>query len=83
MPTFEEQLQRLEQLGEELRQGKLPIDDAMTRFEEGIKLAKKLEKDLSKIERRIEILVNEPEKNGEAPSFELFTVPETDDTESK
>ena len=72
MATFEERLQRLEQVGDELRQGNLPIDQAMARFEEGITLARALERDLSKIERRIEILVNEPERSGAAPALELF-----------
>ena len=72
MATFEERLQRLEQLGDELRQGNLPIDQAMARFEEGITLAQALERDLSKIERRIEILVNQPEWSGAAPALEPF-----------
>ena len=46
-------------------------------FEEGIALAKGLEKDLSKVERRIEILVNQPEQLNEKPNLELF--PELDD----
>ena len=80
MATFEERLQRLEQLGDELRQGNVPMDQAMALFEEGIKLAQTLERDLSKIERRIEILVNEPEKSGAAPSLELFPGLDRDDT---
>jgi exodeoxyribonuclease VII small subunit len=80
MATFEERLQRLEQLGDELRQGNLPIDQAMGRFEEGIKLARTLERDLAKIERRIEILVNEPDKNDAAPSLELFPGLEAEDS---
>ena len=72
MATFEERLQRLEQLGDELRQGNLAIDQAMARFEEGIALTRALERDLSKIERRIEILVNEPERSGAAPALEPF-----------
>ncbi len=72
MATFEERLQRLEQLGNELRQGNLPIDQAMARFEEGITLARALERDLSKIERRIEILVNQPEHSGATPTLEPF-----------
>jgi exodeoxyribonuclease VII small subunit len=79
MATFEERLQRLEQLGDELRQGNLPIDQAMARFEEGITLARALERDLSKIERRVEILVNEPEQSGAAPSLELFPATEAEE----
>ena len=80
MATFEERLQRLEQLGDELRQGNLPIDQAMARFEEGIKLTRTLERDLSKIERRIEILVNEPDKSDATPSLELFPGLEAEDS---
>lgn len=72
MAAFEERLQRLEQLGEELRRGTLPIDQAMARFEEGIALARALARDLAKIERRIEVLVNEPERDGAAPDLQLF-----------
>ena len=72
MATFEERLQRLEQLGDELRRGNLPIDQAMARFEEGITLARALERDLSKIERRIEILVNQPEQSGTTPTLAPF-----------
>ena len=72
MATFEERLQRLEQLAAELRKGNLPIDQAMARFEEGTSLARALEQDLEKIERRIEILVNEPERSGAAPTLGTF-----------
>jgi len=56
--TFEERLERLEKLGDEIRRNDIPLDDAIKAFEEGIKLARDLEKDLEKIESRIEILMN-------------------------
>ena len=56
--TFEERLERLEDLGDEIRKNDIPLDDAIKAFEEGIKLARALEKDLEKIESRIEILMN-------------------------
>ena len=56
--TFEERLERLEELGDEIRSSDIPLDDAIKAFEEGIKLARDLEKDLEKIESRIEILMN-------------------------
>lgn len=37
-----------------------------------MRLAKQLEKELSKVERKVEILVNEPEEEGEEPVLELF-----------
>jgi exodeoxyribonuclease VII small subunit len=71
--NFEERLERLETLGEQIRKPDIPLDDALKSFEEGIKLARALEKDLEKIESRIEILMNSPEaKSDEAPELGLF-----------
>ncbi len=72
MKKFEERLSELEELNEKMKEGEIPLDEAVGLFERGIKLAKGLEKDLSKIERKIEILVNEPESPEEKPNLELF-----------
>jgi len=69
---FEERLERLEQLADKLREGNIPLDDAIALFEEGMKLSKSLEKDLSRIERRVEILTREPESAQGEPGLELF-----------
>jgi exodeoxyribonuclease VII small subunit len=73
MKNFEERLERLETLGERIRRPDIPLDEALKAFEEGIKLARSLEKDLEKVENRIEILMNAPEaKAEEAPDLGLF-----------
>ncbi len=72
MKSFEERLERLEELVTQIRGGDVSLDEAVGAFEEGMKLAKSLEKDLSKVERRIEILVNEPDGEDEKPALELF-----------
>ena len=72
MATFEERLQRLEQIGEALRRGNEPIDQAMELFEEGVQLAKTLERELSKIDRRIEIVVSDPDQGDSPPVLEPF-----------
>ncbi|MDR0636970.1 MAG: exodeoxyribonuclease VII small subunit [Treponema sp.] len=74
MKNFEERLERLEALGEKIRKPDIPLDDALKAFEEGIKLARTLEKDLEKIESRIEILMNAPEEKTEnvTPELGLF-----------
>jgi exodeoxyribonuclease VII small subunit len=73
MKNFEERLKRLEILGEDIRKPEIPLNDALRAFEEGIKLARTLEKDLEKIESRIEILMNAPEaKISEVPELDLF-----------
>jgi exodeoxyribonuclease VII small subunit len=73
MKSFEERLERLEILGEQIRKSDIPLDQAIKAFEEGIKLARTLEKDLEKIESRIEILMNSAEALAdESPELELF-----------
>ena len=71
--NFETRLSDLEDLSEKMRAGDIALYEAVQIFEEGIKLAKGLEKDLSKIERKIEILVNKPEGEEDEPNLELFT----------
>jgi len=71
--SFEEKLERLEELGDEIRKNDIPLDDAIKAFEEGIKLARTLEKDLEKIESRIEILMNGTEASqSQSPELDLF-----------
>jgi exodeoxyribonuclease VII small subunit len=73
MKNFEERLERLEELGDKIRKPDIPLDDALKAFEEGIKLARSLEKDLEKVESRIEVLMNGPEEKAEAkPELSLF-----------
>ena len=79
--TFEERLQRLEKIAEKLREGKISLEEAVSLFEEGMKLARSLEKDLSRVERKVEILTREPEGEKEEPGLELFPELSEDDRE--
>ena len=73
MKNFEERLKKLENLGESIRSTDIPLEDSLKAFEEGIKLARALEKDLEKIESRIDILLNASDaKTEESPELELF-----------
>jgi exodeoxyribonuclease VII small subunit len=73
LKNFEERLEHLEKLGEQVRKSDIPLNEALAAFEEGIKLARTLEKDLEKIENRIEILVNgDTADSNEKPVLELF-----------
>jgi len=73
MKKFEERLERLEALGEQIRKTDIPLDEALKAFEEGIRLARSLENDLEKIETKIEILMNSSDAPaGESPDLELF-----------
>lgn len=68
MKSFEENLSRLEELTNDIRKPDISIEEALSHFEEGIKLAKTLEKDISKIEGRIQILMNQPAGAKDSPS---------------
>ena len=71
--SFEERLERLELLGEEIRKNDIPLDEAVKAFEEGIVLAKALQKDLEKLEGRVEVLMNEPQAGkNDKPELGLF-----------
>jgi exodeoxyribonuclease VII small subunit len=72
LKKFEERLTRLEELNGKIRDGDIPLDEAVALFEEGVQLAKGLEKDLMKVEKKIEILVNQPEAPEDKPNLELF-----------
>ncbi len=83
---FEENLKRLEELSEKIRAQDIGIEDALSTFEEGMKLARSLEKELDKIEGKIKILVNSPldekedGKKDALPELDLFAqldAPET------
>lgn len=71
-PSFEERLQELETLAERLKDGQVPLAEAVDLFERGMKLARDLGAELAKIERRIEIMINEPELEDGEPELEPF-----------
>jgi exodeoxyribonuclease VII small subunit len=78
MKKFEERLERLEELAEKIKESDLPLEEAVAVFEEGIKLSKGLEKDLAKIQGKVEVLLgtSEGEDGEEKPELGLF---ETED----
>lgn len=73
MKKFEERLERLESLTDSIKDSDISLEDALALFEEGIKLAKNLEKDLDKIEGKIQILMKQPSEIQESPELELFS----------
>jgi len=74
MKKFEERLERLEELADRIKEPSLPLEEAVAVFEEGVKLARGLEKDLAKIEGRVESLLNPPDEEspGDKPELGLF-----------
>ena len=54
--TFEKSMEQLEQIVQELESGDLPLEKAMKRFEEGIKLSKFCSNKLDETEKKITLL---------------------------
>ena len=61
MTNFEEKLKRLEELSASIKKSDISLEDALKDFEEGIKLAKSMEKSLDEMESKIQILMNNPD----------------------
>jgi exodeoxyribonuclease VII small subunit len=75
MKNFEERLARLEQLTQLVKAPQTPLDEAVAGFEEGFKLAQALEKELEKLEKRVEILIHPQPGTAletQEPTFDLF-----------
>lgn len=86
MSSFESRLNRLEEIGVQLKNGEIPIDEATTLFEEGMTLSRRLEKELQQMERRIEIVTSGLDDEETSPELSLFPTDEQengDDSENK
>ena len=60
MKNFVEKLNRLEEIADTIKKTDISLEDAVNYFEEGITLARKMEKELEKIESKVQILMNNP-----------------------
>lgn len=60
--NFEEAVAELEKIAQELENGKLNLDEAIKKFENGMELSKKCTDYLEKAEKKINVLVD---RNGE------------------
>jgi exodeoxyribonuclease VII small subunit len=69
LPKFEECLQRLEKIVQELEKGDVPLEKSLTLFEEGMGLSSACRRELEQAEGKVEILLK---KNGklQAEPFE-------------
>ena len=60
MENFEQKLEKLEQLTNDIKRSDISLEDALKDFEEGMKLASGMEEELNRIEGKIQILMSEP-----------------------
>lgn len=70
MPTsFEENLEELEKIVQSLEEGNDTLDASLKAFEKGIKLSRACHKELTRAEKKIEVLITE---NNEVKGKEPF-----------
>ncbi len=69
--TFEKGLARLEQLVEDLESDELNLDKSLSLFEEGIKLARDLNKKLDQAEKKLELLIKNDDGQLVSENFAL------------
>lgn len=59
MPKFEDCIQRLEKIVDELEKGNVPLEQAIKLFEEGVQLSNSCRKELDAAEGKVEILLKQ------------------------
>ncbi len=55
-PSFDDGLDRLEALVQQLESGSLSLEEGLARFEEGVKLSLALQAQLAEAQRKVEVL---------------------------
>ncbi|WP_251359042.1 exodeoxyribonuclease VII small subunit [Kangiella sp. TOML190] len=61
-PNFEQQLEQLEAIVDQLEDGDLPLDEALKVFEKGVKLSRQCQQHLAAAEQKVTILMNGKEE---------------------
>lgn len=60
--NFEENIEQLEKIVQELENGNLNLDDSIKKFEEGMTISKKCNEILEEAEKKITILIKKDNK---------------------
>jgi len=68
--SFEKSLERLEKIVSELENGELSLDEALKRYEEGIKLVQVCSKKLDTAQKKVELLTKTPQGKFQLKPFE-------------
>lgn len=68
--NFENAMSRLEQIVELMESDKLPLEELLTRYEEGVTLVKACEQKLAAVEKRIEIITRNAAGEPQVEEFE-------------
>lgn len=57
--SYEKDIERMEEITQKLKTNETPLSEAIALFEEGVTIARTVEKQLSEIERKVEILLDQ------------------------
>lgn len=74
--TFELAIGRLEKIVEAMESDKMPLEELLVRYEEGIRLVKVCQEKLEAAERRIEIITRNAAGKPQVTQFEPVAAPE-------
>ncbi len=69
--SFEKALKQLEEIVHELEAGDLPLEKAMSRFEDGMRLSRFCSQQLDETERKITLLTQDQEGNAVSRETDL------------
>lgn len=69
-PTFESAMERLDAIVEQMEANKLPLEDLLRGYEEGLKLVKFCSEKLDSAEKRIQIITREAMGKPQVVEFE-------------
>ena len=72
-PKFEDALSKLEAIVDDLESGELNLDDAIKKYEEGVKLSSFCYRKLSEIQKKVEVLVKDSSGNLTAKELDAST----------
>ena len=70
--SFELDIARMEEITGMLQDSHTSLDQSITLFEEGVSLAHKIEKSLAEMERKVELLMTDPNDPATEPLLEPF-----------
>lgn len=86
-PNFENAMDRLESIVEQMESGKLPLEELIVRYEEGMNLVKTCQERLSSAEQKIDIIARnsagKPFVKEFEPAEEIASATETVDKKEK
>lgn len=77
--NFEKAMDRLEAIVEQMESGKLPLEDLIVRYEEGMNLVKVCQDRLTKAEQKIEIIARNSAGKPAVKDFESSAESNNDD----